>query len=442
MSPLEIRSTYSAATFRGPMTASRVSLTPFDDLPEVPLMFGRIRPRRELAFHRRLREQVGIGHQRVDRVDALVQVVLDLVEVAVVIVGDLRRYVALGNPVHILGGHVQRSDDRVQGLVDAFHDLLKSPWCWKHRLVSPACLPLLHRRAYLHRCPFIEIFLTVECRNRDDKCVHAAAGCRRPGRGLRDEDRSVGRGHVDTCCNLAPAHTKVAPAFEMHVGAAHRGELFARPFVRLGQIGRTGKAGADVVKEPRRVLHDARVGKAFFANTGIHGQVEGFVRRLSLHRRGRGLRGSLDGFLMRRCEERKSQKQNGSEERDDPRSFHSLGMIHGEIEPRPTPYNRSHKGQSTAPRQCGTQQQGGSQEVGELTRSVYEAGPSPLSLKSATRIDLVILSEVRRVGRSRRTCIQGMRLCRKSMTQETNASLRPMRRCVCSSWRCAAACPN
>ncbi len=54
--------------------------------------------------------------------------------------------------------------------------------------------------------------------------------------------------------------------------------------------------------------------------------------------------------------------------------------------------------------------------------SVNEPGSSLLSQKSATKIDLVILSEVRRVGRSRRTCIQGMRLCSKSMTQETRPS--------------------
>ncbi len=41
---------------------------------------------------------------------------------------------------------------------------------------------------------------------------------------------------------------------------------------------------------------------------------------------------------------------------------------------RPDGYNRSHKWQCTPPRKCGTQQQGGSQEIGELTKSVYETG--------------------------------------------------------------------
>ena len=72
----------------------------------------------------RLDQHVGVGHQRVHVVDAGVQVVLDLVEVAVVLVGDLRRDVALRDPVHVLGSHVQRADHGVERLVDAGDDLL------------------------------------------------------------------------------------------------------------------------------------------------------------------------------------------------------------------------------------------------------------------------------------------------------------------------------
>ena len=86
-------------------------------------MLASVGARRQFAFHRRLRQSPVVGHQRVDGVDADVQVVLDFVEVAVVAVGDLRRDVALRDPVHILGGDVQRFDHRVQGLVDAFDDL-------------------------------------------------------------------------------------------------------------------------------------------------------------------------------------------------------------------------------------------------------------------------------------------------------------------------------
>ena len=64
----------------------------------------------------------GLGDHAVQSVDALVEVVLDLVEVAVVAVGDLRRDVALGNAVHVLGGHLQRTDHGVQRGVDALDD--------------------------------------------------------------------------------------------------------------------------------------------------------------------------------------------------------------------------------------------------------------------------------------------------------------------------------
>ena len=55
--------------------------------------------------------------------DQRIQVVLDGVEVAVVGVGDLRRNVALADPVHIVGGDVQRPDDGIQNGVHAAHDI-------------------------------------------------------------------------------------------------------------------------------------------------------------------------------------------------------------------------------------------------------------------------------------------------------------------------------
>ena len=65
----------------------------------------------------------GVGYQRIHGVDAGVEVVLDFVEVAVVAVGDPGRNVALGDPVHILGRHVQWPDHRIQSGIDAFDDL-------------------------------------------------------------------------------------------------------------------------------------------------------------------------------------------------------------------------------------------------------------------------------------------------------------------------------
>ncbi|GAM11622.1 hypothetical protein OR1_03938 [Geobacter sp. OR-1] len=40
-------------------------------------------------------------------------------------IGDLGRDVALGDPVDIFGRDVQRPDDRIEGLVEADHDLLE-----------------------------------------------------------------------------------------------------------------------------------------------------------------------------------------------------------------------------------------------------------------------------------------------------------------------------
>jgi hypothetical protein len=62
---------------------------------------GRVGAGFELAGNRRSREHRGVGDQGIDRVDAGVEVVLDDVVVATVGVGDLRRDVALGDPVDV-----------------------------------------------------------------------------------------------------------------------------------------------------------------------------------------------------------------------------------------------------------------------------------------------------------------------------------------------------
>ena len=94
----------------------------FDDLAEVALVPGRVGAGRELTRHRGRRERAGVLDQRVDRVDAGVEVLLQRIEVAVVVLGDLRGDRALGDPVHIVGGHVERDDDRVERRVDALDD--------------------------------------------------------------------------------------------------------------------------------------------------------------------------------------------------------------------------------------------------------------------------------------------------------------------------------
>ena len=79
----------------------------------------------ELALHRSLGQHPSLGHQAIDRVNALVEVVLDLVKVTLVLVGDLFRDVALGDAVHVLGGHVQGADHRIQRVIETLHDLGK-----------------------------------------------------------------------------------------------------------------------------------------------------------------------------------------------------------------------------------------------------------------------------------------------------------------------------
>ncbi len=89
-----------------------------DDLLEVTVMPGGVGAGVELALNSGLHQRPHIFRQGVKRVDALVEVVLDLVEVAFVVVGDLLGDVALADPVDVLGGDVQRADHGIEDLID------------------------------------------------------------------------------------------------------------------------------------------------------------------------------------------------------------------------------------------------------------------------------------------------------------------------------------
>jgi hypothetical protein len=95
--------------------------------------------------------------------------------------------------------------------------------------------------------------------------------------------RAVRRGHADPGVELLPAHTELAPVFEMRIDEAETRELIARPVIGLLHIGRAGKAAANVVVERRGELHHMRVTEAFFTNTGVGVEVElfdGGLRRI------------------------------------------------------------------------------------------------------------------------------------------------------------------
>ena len=63
------------------------------------------------------------GSLLVDGLDAAIEVILEDVEVAIIVVGDLRGNVPLGNLIDIIGGDVQWPDHRVERFVDTLHDL-------------------------------------------------------------------------------------------------------------------------------------------------------------------------------------------------------------------------------------------------------------------------------------------------------------------------------
>ena len=95
----------------------------FHDLAVVAAVFGSVGAGGQFAFHGRFGQHRGVGHQGIDIVDAVVEVVLDGVEIAVVGIGDLGRDGAARDLLHVIGRYVERRDHRIQHLVDALHHL-------------------------------------------------------------------------------------------------------------------------------------------------------------------------------------------------------------------------------------------------------------------------------------------------------------------------------
>jgi hypothetical protein len=95
----------------------------FYDLAIVAGVLGGISTGGESTFHRGLGQQDRIRGQRIDRCKAGVEMSFDRVEVPVVGVGNLGRNITLADAVDIIRRHVQRTDHRIQSLVDAFDDL-------------------------------------------------------------------------------------------------------------------------------------------------------------------------------------------------------------------------------------------------------------------------------------------------------------------------------
>ena len=96
----------------------------FNDLLIIALMFRGIGTGCEFSVYCGLHEHIRIINECIQIIDGKVQVVLDFIKVAIIRVGNLRGQISLGNTVDIVCSNVERSDDGVQSLVDAFNDLM------------------------------------------------------------------------------------------------------------------------------------------------------------------------------------------------------------------------------------------------------------------------------------------------------------------------------
>ncbi|PKK85127.1 MAG: hypothetical protein CVT48_06980, partial [Thermoplasmata archaeon HGW-Thermoplasmata-1] len=94
-----------------------------DDLAKVALMLTSVGTCGQLTLHCSISQHGSIGHQRINRIYALIEVVLDGVEITVIGIANPGRDIALGNAVYIIGSNVQWADDGIQGGIHTLHHL-------------------------------------------------------------------------------------------------------------------------------------------------------------------------------------------------------------------------------------------------------------------------------------------------------------------------------
>ena len=128
----------------------------------------------EGAFHRRLGQQISVVNHLVDGVDAGIEVVLDLVEVAAIVVGNLLGDIAGGDTLHIGGRDGERCQNQVQNLVD-LHTQRLDEAVGRAGVDAPREVAILHR---LHdRVDFVDgLFLDRAIDPLHDRAEPLAAG--------------------------------------------------------------------------------------------------------------------------------------------------------------------------------------------------------------------------------------------------------------------------
>ncbi len=96
------------------------------------MMPGGISPRIQPSFHSSPGQQVGIGYQQIHRLDAGVQIVFYGIEITIVTVRNYWRDITLRYPLHIVGCHIKRPDNRIQHLIYSQQTLLFKPTGLSH----------------------------------------------------------------------------------------------------------------------------------------------------------------------------------------------------------------------------------------------------------------------------------------------------------------------
>ncbi|OQA53825.1 MAG: hypothetical protein BWY45_02852 [Euryarchaeota archaeon ADurb.Bin294] len=123
----------------------------------------------QFPFNRRTREYTGVSDEIVDGINALVQVILDLVEVSVIRISDLRGDVTFRDTIHILGSDIQGADNRIKRVINPFGKQEKVALIFIriNPCIKLACFCSMSQTDNIPDCCLLRSFIHIKINNRE-----------------------------------------------------------------------------------------------------------------------------------------------------------------------------------------------------------------------------------------------------------------------------------
>ena len=79
----------------------------------------------QFAFCCGFGKHTGIKNESIYRINSQVEIIFNFIEITIIAVSDLGRNITFTDPVNIFSGHVQRTDNRIEAIINPLDDVFE-----------------------------------------------------------------------------------------------------------------------------------------------------------------------------------------------------------------------------------------------------------------------------------------------------------------------------